>query len=388
MKTVLSGIQPSGNLHLGNYLGSIRNWIGLQDSHRCLFGVMNLHAITVAQDPLVLRQNIFDAAAVYLACGLDPKKASIFVQGEVREHVELAWVLGCLTPMGWLDRMTQFKDKTSISNTLENAITKSPKSVYNLFESCYKELKQEEGFKQLKLSDDYIAKLDKGGFFEILVKILEDSRRDQAHLGLYSYPVLMAADILLYHADLVPVGEDQKQHLELTRDLAGAFNRRYKTEYFKLPEPMILKDTKRIMSLQDGTKKMSKSDESDLSRINLEDAPELIVKKVKKAKTDSLTEISYDENRPEIYNLLNIFASMSGRLPQAIAEEYKTAGNGKFKGDLAEIIVENLRPIQDNLVRFKQDSGFIANVLRQGQEDATKIASKTRQEVFKLVGLI
>lgn len=334
MKTVLSGIQPSGNLHLGNYLGSIRNWIGLQDSHRCLFGVMNLHAITVAQDPLVLRQNIFDAAAVYLACGLDPQKASIFVQGEVREHVELAWVLGCLTPMGWLDRMTQFKDKIS------------------------------------QAGDD------------------SDAVKSRAHLGLYAYPVLMAADILLYHADLVPVGEDQKQHLELTRDLAGAFNRRYGKEYFKLPEPMILKDTKRIMSLQDGTKKMSKSDESDLSRINLEDAPELIVKKVKKAKTDSLAEISYDENRPEIYNLLNIFASMSGRLPQTIAEEYKTAGNGKFKGDLAEIIVENLRPIQDNLARFKQDRGFIANVLQQGQEDATKIASKTRQEVFKLVGLI
>ena len=334
MKTVLSGIQPSGNLHLGNYLGSIRNWIGLQESHRCLFGIMNLHAITVPQEPAELQKNIFDAAAVYLACGLDPQKASIFVQGEVREHVELAWVLGCLTPMGWLDRMTQFKDK--------------------------------------------IGQAGNDG----------DAVKSKAHLGLYAYPVLMASDILLYHTDLVPVGEDQKQHLELTRDLAGAFNRRYGKEYFKLPEPMILKDTKRIMSLQDGTKKMSKSDESDLSRINLEDAPELIVKKIKKAKTDSLPEISYDENRPEIYNLLNIFASMSGKAPQAIAEEYKTAGNGKFKGDLAEIIVENLRPIQDNLARFKQDRGFIADVLQRGKEDAAKIASKTRQEVFESVGLI
>ncbi|MSP34095.1 MAG: tryptophan--tRNA ligase [Rickettsiales bacterium] len=324
MKTVLSGIQPSGNLHLGNYLGSIRNWIDLQDSHRCLFGIMNLHAITVPQDPQALRQNIFDAAAIYLACGLDPKKASIFVQGEVREHVELAWVLGCLTPLGWLNRMTQFKEKSV----------------------------------------------------------------DNEALGLYAYPALMASDILLYHADLVPVGEDQKQHLELTRDLAGAFNRRYGKEYFKLPEPMILKGVKRIMSLQDGAKKMSKSDESDLSRINLEDLAENIVKKVKKAKTDSLAEISYDENRPEIYNLLNIFASLSGKDPEAIANEYKTAGNGKFKGDLAEIIVEKLRPIQDNLVRFKQDQGFIADILQRGQEDATKIASKTRNEVFKLVGLI
>ena len=351
MKTVLSGIQPSGNLHLGNYLGAMRNWIGLQDSHKCLFGIMNLHAITVPQKPEELRKSIMDAAAVYLACGLDPKKASIFVQGEVREHVELAWVLGTMTPMGWLDRMTQFKDKTKDKNDS---------------------------------SDIFVN----GESLDVIEKIKSDLVKSKAHLGLYAYPVLMAADILLYHADLVPVGEDQKQHLELTRDLAGAFNRRYGKEYFKLPEPMILAGVKRIMSLQDGTKKMSKSDESELSRINLEDAPEVIKKKVMKAKTDSLPEISYDENRPEIYNLLNIFASMSGKAAQAIADEYKTAGNGKFKGDLAEIIVEKLRPIQDNLARFKQDQGFIASVLKQGQEDATKIAAKTRQEVFNLVGLI
>jgi len=351
MKTVLSGIQPSGNLHLGNYLGSIRNWIDLQDSHRCLFGIMNLHAITVPQDPQALQQNIFDAAAIYLACGLDPKKSTIFVQGEVREHVELAWVLSTITPMGWLDRMTQFKDKIKDKNESSGIFVN-------------------------------------GEEHDVVERIKSDLVKSKAHLGLYSYPVLMAADILLYHADLVPVGEDQKQHLELTRDLAGAFNRRYGKEYFKLPEPMILKGVKRIMSLQDGLKKMSKSDESDLSRINLEDSAENIVKKVKKAKTDSLAEISYDENRPEIYNLLNIFSAMSGNDPEAIAAEYKTAGNGKFKTDLAEIIVEKLRPIQDNLARFKQDQGFIADILKQGQEDATKIASKTRQEVFKLVGLI
>ena len=300
------------------------------------------------QDPQALRQNIFDAAAIYLACGLDPKKASIFVQGEVREHVELAWVLSTITPMGWLDRMTQFKDK----------------------------IKDKSGI------------FVNGEEYDVVERIKSDLVKSKAHLGLYSYPVLMAADILLYHATLVPVGEDQKQHLELTRDLAGAFNRRYGKEYFKLPEPMILKGVKRIMSLQDGAKKMSKSDESDLSRINLEDSSENIVKKIKKAKTDSLAEISYDENRPEIYNLLNIFSTMSGKDPEAIAAEYKTAGNGKFKGDLAEIIVEKLRPIQDNLARFKQDKGFIANILQRGQEDATKIASKTRNEVFKLVGLI
>ncbi len=328
-KTVLSGIQPSGNLHLGNYLGSIRNWIGLQDQYNCFFGVMSLHAITLPQDPKVLKQNIFDVAAVYMGCGLDPQKSTLFIQGEVSAHAELAWVFGTLAPMGWLDRMTQFKDKAG-----------------------------------------------------------EDAQAQQrANLGLYSYPVLMAADILAYKADIVPVGEDQKQHLELTRDLAGAFNRRFNTEYFKLPDPMIIKATKRIMSLQDGLKKMSKSDESDLSRINLEDDADLIVKKVKKAKTDSLSEISYDESRPEIYNLLNIFATMSGKDPTAIADEYKTSGYGKFKGDLAEILVEKLRPIQYNIARFKQDRAFVEQILRQGRKKAAQIADKTKREVFSLVGL-
>jgi tryptophanyl-tRNA synthetase len=323
MKTVFSGIQPTGNLHLGNYLGSIRNWIDLQTNHRCIFGIMNLHAITVPQDPKELQKNIIDAAAVYLACGLDPKKSTIFVQGEVSQHAELAWVLSAMTPLGWLNRMTQFKEKSA----------------------------------------------------------------DNENLGLYSYPVLMAADILLYKADLVPVGEDQKQHLELTRDIAGAFNRRFNAEYFKLPEPMILKEVKRIMSLQDGTKKMSKSDESDLSRINLEDTSDAIVKKVKKAKTDSLATISFDENRPEIYNLLNIFSAITGKLPQDIANEYETSGFGKFKGDLAENLVEKLKPIQENLARFKQDQSYIKRVLADGKNQASEIAVKTRNEVFSLVGL-
>lgn len=323
MKTVFSGIQPTGNLHLGNYLGSIRNWIDLQDKHNCIFGVMNLHAITLPQDPKALQQNVLDAAAVYLACGLDPKKSTIFVQSDVAQHAELAWVLGTLTPLGWLNRMTQFKEKSA----------------------------------------------------------------DNENLGLYSYPVLMASDILLYKADLVPVGEDQKQHLELTRDIAGAFNRRFGKEYFKLPDPMILKEVKRIMSLQEGTKKMSKSDESDLSRINLNDSSDLIAKKIKKAKTDSQATISYDENRPEIYNLLNIFATFANKDPQAIAAEYETAGNGKFKTDLAELLVEKLRPIQENLNNFKKDQSHIKQVLHDGKLKAQEIAEKTRREVFEIVGL-
>ncbi len=323
MKKVLSGIQPTGNIHLGNYLGAVRNWIDLQDSNQCLFGIMNLHAITLPQDPKELRQNVLDAAAIYLACGLNPKKSTIFVQGDVSEHAELAWVFSTITPMGWLDRMTQYKDKKDKSE----------------------------------------------------------------NLGLYSYPVLMAADILLYKADLVPVGEDQKQHLELTRDIAGAFNRRFGLEYFKLPDPMILKQVKRIMSLQDGTKKMSKSDESDLSRINLTDAPEEIIKKIKKAKTDSLAEIYYDEARPEIYNLLNIFSVALNKTPEELAKEYHTSGFGKFKNDLAESLVEKLRPIQENLSKIKQDKSYLEQVLNDGKNQAKEIAAKTKKEVFEIVGL-
>lgn len=214
MKTVFSGIQPTGNLHLGNYLGSIRNWIDLQNSHACIFGIMNLHAITLPQDPKELRQNILDAAAVYLACGLDPKKSTIFVQGEVAEHAELAWVLGTMTPMGWLNRMTQYKDKSD--DTIGE--------IYDAWISMTQE--------DFRVFSDNLKKS----------REVKDQKRNPTDLGLYSYPVLMASDILLYKADLVPVGEDQKQHLELTRDIAGAFNRRYNQEYFKLPEANDFKD--------------------------------------------------------------------------------------------------------------------------------------------------
>ncbi len=323
-KTIFSGIQPTGNLHLGNYLGAIRNWISLQEKNRCIFGVMNLHAITLPQNSRELEKNVLDVASIYLACGLDPKKSLIFVQSEVSEHAELAWVFSTLTPMGWLDRMTQFKDKKFAG---------------------------------------------------------------EGNLGLYSYPVLMAADILLYHASLVPVGEDQKQHLELARDLAGVFNRRFGVEYFKLPEPLISKQVKRIMSLQDGAKKMSKSDLSEISRINLNDTPETIAKKIKKAKTDSLSEISYDLSRPEIYNLLNIFSAFSNEDPQAIALKYQSSGFGKFKNDLAEVLVEALRPIQNNIELLQQDKTYIKQVLYDGKIAAQEIAAKTKAEVFAIVGL-
>jgi tryptophanyl-tRNA synthetase len=287
--------------------------------------------------------------------------------------------------MGWLNRMTQFKEKTSNLSSLRDEI------IFSIISSDIRNQK----LNQLELlpdeADEKTVTLDRSKAIILADTITEAVRnaldKNRSNLGLFSYPVLMAADILLYHADLVPVGEDQKQHLELTRDLAGAFNRRYNQEYFKLPEPMIVKDVKRIMSLTDGTKKMSKSDESDLSRINLEDSAEVILKKVKKAKTDSLPTINFDESRPEIYNLLNIFAACSNKSPQDLAKEYETAGNGKFKTDLAESLIEKLRPIQENLVRFKQDQNYIKQVLENGKNQAQEIAAETRDEVFSIVGL-
>lgn len=323
LPTIFSGIQPTGNLHLGNYLGSIANWIDLQNNNKCLFGIMDLHSITVPQNPNELRNNILETAIVYLASGIDPKKSVIFVQSAVKEHAELAWILGTLTPLGWLNRMTQFKEKSA----------------------------------------------------------------DNENLGLYSYPVLMAADILLYKSNIVPVGEDQKQHLELARDIAGAFNRQFKTEFFKLPEPMILGNCTRVMSLQDGTKKMSKSDESDLSRINLSDSKDEIIKKIKKAKTDSTIGITYDKTRPEIYNLLNIFSAAVGKKPEELAIEYQNSGNGKFKEDLAEAMVTMLEPIQKNITLFKNDLGFVKKVLNEGEAQAREIAANNIKEIKQIVGL-
>jgi tryptophanyl-tRNA synthetase len=321
--TIFSGIQPTGNLHLGNYLGSIAGWKPLQTTHNCLFGIMDLHSITLPQNPVDLKNNIIETAIVYLASGIDPTKSAIFAQSRIKEHAELAWILGTLTPLGWLNRMTQFKEKSA----------------------------------------------------------------DHENLGLYSYPVLMAADILLYKSDVVPVGEDQKQHLELARDIAGAFNRQFKNEFFKLPKPMILGNCTRVMSLQDGTKKMSKSDESDLSRINLVDEKDLIIKKIKKAKADSIIGITYQKDRPEIYNLLNIFSSVTNQKPEEIAEAHKDSGNGTFKGALSEALIARLDPIQSEMKRLKNDLSFVKQVLQDGEEKARSIAEINIKQIKEIVGL-
>lgn len=329
MKRLVSGIQPTGNLHLGNYLGSLKNWIELLNSgqYEALMFIADLHSITVPYNPAVLKQNVLHTAATYLACGLDPEKAAIFVQSDIPEHAELNWILGCFTSMGWMNRMTQFKDK----------------------------------------SKKYKA--------------------DRVTLGLYNYPVLMAADVLLYNADFVPVGEDQKQHVELMRDISQAFNRELKTDYFITPEPMIMGEAKRVMSLKDGTKKMSKSDDSDYSRVNLTDSADIILKKFKKAKTDSIETVSYDpDNRPEITNLLKIFSALSGIKIDKLVSEYKTAGFSKFKTDLADVVIAAIEPIAQKTQEFINDKEYVISVLREGRLKAKAIAEKNILKIKEIAG--
>jgi tryptophanyl-tRNA synthetase len=326
---VVSGIQPSGAMHLGNYLGAIINWLPLQTKHQCLFFLADLHTITVAQNSIALKNNIIATAATYLAAGIDPKQSILFSQSNIPQHAELGWILSCMTSMGWLERMTQFKDKAG-------------------------------------------------------------SDKARASLGLFSYPVLQAADILIYKADLVPVGEDQRQHLELARDIASSFNHISNRDYFKLPEAIIMKEAARIMSLRDGTKKMSKSDPSDLSRINLIDDSDLIMQKIKKAKTDSIAEVSYNkEQRPEVSNLIDIYACLTGEKIIDITEQYNGKLCGQFKQDLAEIVIAKITPIGKKIKDFCQDDvAYVKQVLKEGAERASVIAQQHMQEIKELCGFI
>ena len=330
MNRIFSGVQPTGNLHLGNYLGAIRNWVTLQKDYDCIFCIVDLHALTLPQDPHELRRHTREVTAAYIAAGIDPEACVIFNQSAVSGHAELAWLLGTLTPLGWLNRMTQFKEKAG-------------------------------------------------------------KHRENAGLGLYAYPVLMAADILLYKATHVPVGEDQKQHLELSRDIAGAFNRRFEVEYFPLPEPQILGAAARVMSLRDGTKKMSKSDPSDYSRLTMTDDAATIEQKVKKAKTDTLplpASAAELEGRPEAANLLGIFAALSGQSRDQVLATYGGKGFSEFKRDLAELAVAVLGPIGDEMRRLTSDTGYVDGILRRGAERAGAIASRHMAEVKDIMGLL
>tara|TARA_Y100000389_G_scaffold21726_1_gene18630 strand:- start:811 stop:1845 length:1035 start_codon:yes stop_codon:yes gene_type:complete len=333
-KRIFSGIQPTGNLHLGNYLGAIKNWVKLQADFSSIFSIVDLHAITVPQEPLQLRASIHEVTAAIIASGIDINKSILFNQSSVKEHAELAWIFNCVCRIGWLNRMTQFKEKAG-------------------------------------------------------------KNRENATVGLYSYPVLMAADILLYKATHVPVGDDQKQHIELARDIASSFNNMFtldnENNFFNLPEPQIFGPATRVMSLRDGTKKMSKSDPSDASRINLTDTKEEISNKIKKAKTDPnpLPE-TVDElkKRPEAFNLLNIYSSLSNQTLDKTVENFVGQGFSYFKPKLIELAVENLNPISSEMRYLLKDTKAIDKILKTGEIKARQIAEPVLQDVKSLVGLI
>ncbi len=329
MQRILSGMQPTGNLHLGNYLGALKNWVKLQDTAECYYCVVDLHAITVPQDPKKLRQSVRETAAAYIACGIDTKKSTLFVQSAVSAHTELMWILATQTPLGWLNRMTQFKEKAAKSRDLEL-------------------------------------------------------------LGLYAYPVLMAADILVYKATHVPVGEDQKQHLELTRDVAMAFNRQYNTEYFPLPEPQILGEATRVMSLRDGTKKMSKSDESDYSRINLTDDTDTIALKIRKAKTDTdpiPDNVADLVKRPEADNLVTIYASLADMTRAEVLKDHAGSQFSGFKKALTDMAVAKLSPITEKMRHLLAEPAEIDQILIRGAEHAGALTDKHLREIKEIVGL-
>jgi len=330
-KKIFSGVQPTGNLHLGNYLGAIKNFVELQNekNNECVYCVVDLHAITVKQDSNILKDNIRETTATFLASGLDYKKSIIFNQSLVPAHSECSWILGCIARMGWLNRMTQFKEKAG-------------------------------------------------------------KDKEKASVGLYIYPILMAADILLYDSTHVPVGEDQKQHLELSRDIAQKFNLDFNaTGFLKAPEPLIQKNFARIMSLKDGTKKMSKSDPSDLSRINLTDKKDEIVNKIKKAKTDNLALPSDDKKlneRPEVENLLGIYSSLNNQSLSDSINEFGGKNFSEFKQKLSDLVVEKISPISDEINKLKKDNNFIDKILENGAEKADKIASRKVGEMKKIIG--
>ena len=330
-KLVFSGVQPSGNLHLGNYLGALKNFVSLQKEMECIYCVVDLHAITVFQNPNELKNNILETTASFLATGLDPNKSIIFNQSSVSAHSELAWIFNCVSRVGWLNRMTQFKDKAG-------------------------------------------------------------SDKEKASVGLYIYPNLMAADILLYKATHVPVGADQKQHLELSRDIAQKFNNDFNCKgFFPLPEPLILKNISRVMSLRDGTKKMSKSEESDYSRINLKDSADEIVKKIKKAKSDSESipdDLKSLEKKPEALNLLNIYSEVSRINLEKALKEMAGKEYSFIKSKLADLLISEISPVGKEINKLMNDKAYLLQILKKGTEKASIKAEENLKNIREKVGLI
>ncbi len=325
-KIVFSAIQPSGTITLGNYLGAIRNWVKMQEEFDCIYALADLHTITVRQEPAQMRKNILDAYASILACGIDVEKSLFFIQSHVHTHAELSWILNCNTQFGELSRMTQFKDKSA-------------------------------------------------------------KHADNINAGLFTYPCLMAADILLYQADYVPVGADQKQHLELSRDIAQRFNGQY-GNVFKVPDGYYPKHGARVMSLQDPTRKMSKSDENVNGCVHLLDSPEVIMKKFKRAVTDSEACVKYGENKPGVNNLMAIYGAVTGLTNEQIEKEFEGKGYGDFKTAVGEAVVETLRPIRERYEQYIKDKAYLEECYRKADEIALKISQRTLNEAMKKVGFI
>ncbi len=328
-KTIFSGVQPSGIITLGNYLGAVKNWVNLQDDYNCIYAMMDLHSITVRQTPAELRKRTLELLAFYIACGIDPQKNTLFVQSHNSAHAELGWILNCYTYMGELQRMTQFKDKSA-------------------------------------------------------------KHADNINAGLFTYPVLMAADILLYQTDLVPVGKDQMQHIEICRDVAGRFNTIY-GDVFKIPEGFLPKAGAKVMSLQEPTKKMSKSDENPKAYISMLDDFNVIAKKIKSAVTDSEGVIEYrenDESKAGINNLITIMSAVTGKTTEEITLEYQNLGYGVFKNDVAEAVVETIRPIRAEYDKIVNDKQYLSSICEEGAQKARMMSAKTMRKVYKKIGFV
>jgi len=391
-KRIFSGAQPTGQLHIGNYLGALKNWVALQDEYEAFYCIVNLHAITLPQDPKTLKRATLDLARVYLAAGIDPSRSTIFIQSDVAEHAELTWVLSCIARMGELERMTQFKSKVQKAPRL--TLEKQNRAIEIAKSFIDKNPPEEiiDGRDDLirlgAVLDNLRPKLLTGriGAKGIYERFNSNSSEnvERASVGLFTYPVLMAADILLYQADLVPVGQDQKQHLELTRDIAARFNRDY-GETFKIPEPFIPPMGANIRSLQIPTQKMSKSDEDYFGTIFLTDEPDAIAKKIKRAVTDSGTDITFDDSRPAITNLLTIYRLLTGKTDDECIEHFAGKGYGHLKTELAEIVVEFLRPFQERVKQYDDDA--LMQILKPGAERARSIAANTLGTVYERMGI-
>lgn len=380
MKRIFSGIQPSGNLHIGNYLGAIKNWVKLQDEYESIFCVVDLHAITVPQNPAELQKRILEVAKIYLASGINPEKSSIFIQSHVSEHAELCWILNSIARVGDLLRMTQLKDKAGLvdADRFQEAVEG--------FSVASSNVEVIEAIKLMSSVD--AAKTAKELASLTILKFLRETYIEplnKSGVGLFDYPVLMAADILLYDTQVVPVGEDQLQHIEITRTLANRFNKKF-GETFVIPEPFITKEGMRIMGLDDPTKKMSKSAESEYNYIALTDDAETIRKKIKKAVTDSGSEIKYTDDKPALQNLINIYSGFSDQAPKEIEEMYAGKNYSDFKTDLAEVIIKALTPIQEKMASLSDKK--VLEILRNSADKVRPLAKKKMEEVKKKIGFI